>query len=82
MATRLPNPYEGHEAQLTIRISKEDREFLFERHLSRHGARQAVVGTMVKKLVTELRNDPEFENQTLTKEEYVKGLLDRLNFLD
>ena len=81
--TSIPNPYSKTDnVTLTVRISKEDAEFMFVENLPRQGCRQAVVGALLNALITHLREAPEFKDQQLTQEQYVTTAIKRIRFTD
>ena len=81
--TSIPNPYSKTDnVTLTVRISKEDAEFLFIENLPRQGCRQAVVSSLLNTLITHLREDPKFKEQQLTQEQYVTRAIRRIKFTD
>jgi len=81
--TSIPNPYSKTDnVTLTVRISKEDAEFMFVENLPRQGCRQAVVSSLLSALITHLRDDPEFKDQQLTQEQYVTTAIKRIRFTD
>ena len=79
--TSIPNPYSKTDnVTLTVRISKEDAEYLFVENLPRQGCRQAVVSSLLNALITHLRDDPKFKDQQLTQEQYVTRTIKRIKF--
>ena len=79
--TSIPNPYSKTDnTTITVRISKEDAEYLFIENLPRQGCRQAVVSSLLHALITHLQNDPNFKDQQLTQEQYVTTTIKRIKF--
>lgn len=84
---RLVNPYLkdylGKVSRVQMDISTEDYAYLFRGILSgEHGTQAAVIGTLIKKLINELRNEqPPIEpHYDPDNAERVAAVLARLNF--